>query len=111
MDTALDPMLEGIAQRAGAIRTKAVAKRTTLLLVRLRYDIITKTSGDQKAQLAEECRLMAFTGAPDAAEWLDETAAKSLLEVMPDAEHCAGAAPETFVGRGGRRIPGIAAAH
>jgi hypothetical protein len=35
--------------------------------------------------LAEECRLLAFRGAPDKAEWLDEKDAETLLFIEPDA--------------------------
>ena len=85
MDTALDPNIDGKARRAGAIRTGAVRKRTTLLLVRLRYDIITRhRTGGDRSQLAEEVRLVAFEGAPDRAKWLDAAAAEALLEATPD---------------------------
>ncbi len=42
MDTALDAAAGGVARRCGAIRTGAVACRTTLLLVRCRYHIVTQ---------------------------------------------------------------------
>jgi len=45
LDTALDPISSSIAHRAGAIRTTAVARRTTLLLIRFRYDIVTRQGG------------------------------------------------------------------
>jgi len=85
MDTALDPIADSVARRAGAIRTSAVARRTTLLLVRFRYDIVTRRGDDESAQIAEECRMLAFTGAPDHAEWLDDEAAEALLRAEPDA--------------------------
>lgn len=85
MDTALDPQTDGIAYRAGAIRTAAVATRTTLLLVRFRFDITTSRSSAEHSQLAEECRLMAFAGAPENAEWLDTEQAEALLDAEPAA--------------------------
>ncbi len=85
LDTALDPAAESVARRAAAIRTRTVAKRTTLLLLRFRYDIITKHGRDRRSQLAEECRLLAFTGPPEDAVWLDEKAAEGLLWAAPDA--------------------------
>jgi len=85
MDTALDPQTDGIAHRAGAIRTDAVAKRTTLLLVRFRFDMTTRRGSEEHSQLAEECRVMAFLGAPDSAEWLDAQAAEALLDAEPSA--------------------------
>ncbi len=83
MDTALDPQIDGVAYRAGAIRTAAVSRRTTLLLVRFRYDIVTRRASGEQSQLAEECCLMAFAGAPASAEWLDESEAEVLLHAEP----------------------------
>jgi hypothetical protein len=85
LETAVDPLADGVARRAGAIRTRAVPRRTTLLLVRLRYDLVTRRGPDVHAQLAEECLPVAFAGAPGAAEWLDEPVAEALLRAEPDA--------------------------
>ncbi|MBW2149914.1 MAG: DEAD/DEAH box helicase [Deltaproteobacteria bacterium] len=85
MNTSLDPMLEAIARRCGVIRTRKVERRTTVLLVRFRYYIITAQKENETPLLAEECRVLAFRGAPDKAEWLDETDAETLLFVEPDA--------------------------
>lgn len=82
-ETALDPAHEAIARRAGAIRTRAVARRTTLLLVRFRFDVVTRRGDDERALLAEECELLAFAGAPDAPEWLDAPDAEALLDAEP----------------------------
>src|SRR5690606_29651365 len=84
-ETALDAEQDAIARRAGAIRTRAVAKRTTLLLVRFRFDVVTRRGDVERTLLAEECDLIAFTGAPAAAEWLDRDAAEALLDATPDA--------------------------
>jgi hypothetical protein len=89
MDTALDPLgvaaLTGIARRCGAIRTRQVQKRTTVLLVRARYHLIRTRPGDETPLLAEDCLTLAFTGAPDQAEWLDDPAAiEALLTATPD---------------------------
>ena len=43
LDTALDPKLDGVARRCGAIRTRRSRRRTTVLLLRLRYHIITRS--------------------------------------------------------------------
>lgn len=83
MNTALDAVEEGIARRAGVIRTNAVSKRTTLLLTRFRYHILTKKGDDEYPLLAEDCQLLAFEGAPNNATWLDSEAANSLLEAEP----------------------------
>ena len=50
-DTALDPLGESLAARCGAMRTDAVATRTTLLLVRIRFDVVTRR-GDERASPA-----------------------------------------------------------
>lgn len=85
LDTSLDPLARGIARRAGALRTRAVARRTTLLLVRYRYDIVTRRNATQHSQLAEEVRLLAFEGSPMDAVWLEEQDAQRLLDATPDA--------------------------
>src|SRR5262249_13606631 len=85
LDTALDPIASSIAHRAGAIRTTAVTRRTTLLLVRFRYDIVTHGGDDEQTQLAEESRILAFTGPPVSAEWLDEQTAEAFLHPEPKA--------------------------
>jgi superfamily II DNA or RNA helicase len=85
MDTALDPVVASVAKRAGAIRTKRVAQRTTVLLVRFRFHINTRRGGIERQLLAEECRALAFQGAPSRAEWLDSQVADELLGAEPDA--------------------------
>ena len=112
MDTALDPALAGVGRRAGAIRTDAVSRRTTLLLCRFRFDITTRRGSGrlatEQSQLAEECGLLAFEGAPTSAEWLAPERAEALLDAAPSgnvlaeqaiervrqvAEHCDGLRP------------------
>ena len=84
LDTALDPQGEAIASRCGVIRTQAVQRRTTLLLLRYRFDVATKTrSGEPHVQLAEDAGLLAFEGAPDEPTWLPPERAEALLEAEP----------------------------
>jgi superfamily II DNA or RNA helicase len=91
MDTALDALAQGAARRCGVIRTSKVDSRTTLLLVRFRYHILTQAAdGSETALLAEDCKILAFAGSPQHAEWLDDTATAEL----PDAEPEANVAPE-----------------
>ncbi len=85
MDTALDGDAQSIAKRCGAIRTRQVAVRTTLLLLRLRYHLITIRGGVERALLAEEVLPLAFTGAPGSAQWLDSAPAEGLLTASPDS--------------------------
>ncbi len=84
VDTALDPKLAGVAKRAGAMRTRTVSTRTTLLLVRIRYDIVTHRRGEDHAQIAEESLALAFEGAPESAGWLGEEKTAPLLDATPD---------------------------
>jgi len=103
LETALDPLAGDAlrypaARRCGAIRTRAVTIRTTLLLVRFRYHIIKIHKEGEKPLLAEDCRLVAFTGSPQNATWLSETGAEALLKAAPDSN----IAPEqatTFITR------------
>jgi hypothetical protein len=91
MDTALDPLGHGVGRRSGVIRTSRVDRRTTLLLVRFRYHILTQTpDGGETALLAEDAQIVAFAGSPQNAEWLDDAAAAGL----PDAEPEANVSPE-----------------
>lgn len=85
MDSALDPVGNGVARRAGAIRTSKVTTRTTVLLIRLRYHIITRTAEDERQMLAEDVQLVAFEGAPHQATWIDSARAEELLLARPDA--------------------------
>src|SRR5829696_4747689 len=63
MDTALDPLGESEARRCGVTVTSLVERRTTLLLVRYRYHIITHLAGgEERALLAEDSQLAAFAG-------------------------------------------------
>jgi superfamily II DNA or RNA helicase len=89
MESALDSVLADgsrrvLAARCGAIRTKAVQTRTTLLLVRFRYHILTTIGEVTRPLLAEDCQLMAFSGAPATPSWLSREVAESLLQAEPD---------------------------
>jgi len=103
LETALDPLSGDAvrypaARRCGAIRTKAVDKRTSLLLVRFRYHIIQTQNNVERPLLAEDCRLLAFFGSPQSAVWLEENEAEKLLLAQPDGNIAADQAAE-FVGR------------
>ncbi len=86
LDTALDPVGTPIAARCAAIRTRAVSQRTTLLLLRMRFHLTIRRPGGQLKQLlAEDARLLAYTGTPATAAWLSERDAEELLSAEPDA--------------------------
>jgi superfamily II DNA or RNA helicase len=88
MDVALDPVgaTESIARRCGVIRTSRVSRRTTLLLLRLRFHIVTQRGNDEQRLLAEDCQLLAFSGSPQNAVWLSDTnQIEALLDAPPEA--------------------------
>lgn len=81
-ENALDSHGEKIVSRCGVMRTKSVNRRTTLLLCRLRFQIVT--SGDlENTSLAEECATLGFCGSPRNAEWLPENDVQALLAAVP----------------------------
>lgn len=82
-DTSLDPLGEPLAARCGVMRTGAVESRTTLLLLRMRFDVVTRRDGHERRQLAEETRLLAFEGDPTSPTWLDDDKAAELLAAEP----------------------------
>ena len=83
LNTALDKHGQALARRSGVIYTKAVQRRTTLLLLRHRYHIVTELPGNTKQLLAEDCQLVAFRGSPENAEWLPINEAEALLGAVP----------------------------
>ncbi|MGE3966277.1 MAG: helicase-related protein [Planctomycetota bacterium] len=86
VDGALDPQnTQAAGRRAGAIRTTAVDKRTTLCLLRLRYEIHEQRAETSRTLLLEDVQLAAFRGSPKQPEWLDQEAAEALLLADPSA--------------------------
>jgi len=85
LNTALDPTLEGFARRAGVIRTQAVTTRTVLLLLRLRYHIITTLPNEERSLLAEDSLLASFTGQPQNPAWSTNGDAETLLRAASRA--------------------------
>lgn len=84
INTALDSQsIEPVASRAGVIRTKDVARKTTLLLVRYRFHINQPYGDRVHRSLAEDSQVLAFTGSPDQPQWLPEPDAKALLDARP----------------------------
>ncbi len=87
MATALDSESQhAVASRSGVIRTTAVERRTTLLLLRYRFHL-TQFFDDKKPyrSLVEDSQIVAFTGTPESPEWLPDPEAKALLLAMPSA--------------------------
>jgi superfamily II DNA or RNA helicase len=88
MDAALDSTTgsDSVAKRCGVMRTSQIERRTTLLLLRMRYHIITTQRGREVSTLlAEDCQVLAFQGVPTNAQWLDNKALiEHLLDARPD---------------------------
>jgi superfamily II DNA or RNA helicase len=104
MDTALDPETdeeEARARRSGAIRTVHVETRTTLLLLRFRYHILTRRGDREQQLLCEDSLVLAFEGSPENARWLDNETAEKLLAIKlsHQDENIARAQAEIFVRR------------
>lgn len=86
LDAALDSRLDPAARparRAGVMRTHAVGKVTTLLMVRYRLEITLPGSATTVTQVAEEAKFMAFTASGEALTWLPQTEVDTLLTLQP----------------------------
>ncbi|WP_214105077.1 DEAD/DEAH box helicase [Acrocarpospora catenulata] len=78
------PGRERPASRCGVISTKAVATRTTLLLVRYRFHLTLPSRSGTRELVAEDARLLAFQGSPANAVWLPPVEALKLLDATAD---------------------------
>lgn len=90
LESALDdhvPSAQRPARRAGVLRTRAVATRTTVMLVRFRFHLtLPAGSGADDGtvqRVAEDARVLAFEGSPEHAAWLPDERAESLLAAEP----------------------------
>jgi len=87
LDTSLEPLSAGdaVAARCGVMRTRAVTRRTVALLLRLRVHLTVRRGETSRELLAEDARVLAFTGRPESPEWLSDEAAEALLAAEPAA--------------------------
>ncbi|MCP3962314.1 MAG: DEAD/DEAH box helicase [bacterium] len=87
LESALDAEFDGSpARRASVVRTAAVDLRTTLLLLRLRFHLVTRGRDDrEKPLLAEDQLLVGFRGSPERADWLPAEDLEPLLGAEPGA--------------------------
>ncbi|MBI1377388.1 MAG: DEAD/DEAH box helicase [Frankiales bacterium] len=95
LESALDPAVpqhERPARRAGVMSTNAVTTRTTLLLVRFRFQLSLPEGVGVRQLVAEDARVLAFEGAPTSAAWLPDQRAEELLRAAPTANVAEGAA-------------------
>ncbi|MDO5701525.1 MAG: DEAD/DEAH box helicase [Bowdeniella nasicola] len=87
LDTALMPPGEGerLASRAAVVKTADVTEPTIALLARFRMavELPTTDPDNPERQIAEEARVLAFTGLPSEPAWLDDEQAAALLAARP----------------------------
>jgi hypothetical protein len=84
LESALDSTLSGPGRRCGVVRTHAVTRRTTLLLLRIRFHIVVRDRhGAERALLAEDATLAGFSGSPEKPSWMDEAELEKLVIAVP----------------------------
>jgi superfamily II DNA or RNA helicase len=88
LQSALDPRMpahQRPARRCGVMRTSAVPRRTTLLLVRYRMqlELPGRSGADPRQLVAEDARLLAYRGRAAKAEWLPEAEVQALASALP----------------------------
>ncbi len=98
LTSALDEEGNAIARRAGTIRTDAVTRRTTLLLLRYRFHLRVIQTGTERELLAEDSEIVGFRGSPQNPEWLPPQEAEALLDAKP-SENIPGELRSAFVQR------------
>ncbi|GAA1434400.1 helicase-related protein [Microlunatus lacustris] len=99
LESALDPVVpaqERPARRAGVMRTRAVSTRTTVLLVRFRFQLTLPVGSGTQQRVAEDARVLAFQGAPHQATWLSDDRAEELLVAAASANVVEGVAVDAM---------------
>lgn len=88
LDGALDdqlPQEQRPARRCGIIATRATDRITTALLLRMRTHVTMPGRDGERTYVAEEAKVVAFSGSPAHPEWLEADAVAQLLKALPDA--------------------------
>jgi len=85
LDRALDGASDAVARRCGLVRTSAVTTRTTLVVVRYRFHLVTTKRGVETPLLAEDSGLLAWRGSADQPTWLTSDEVTTLLAAEPAA--------------------------
>ena len=86
LETALDGGLDGPGKRCGVVRTDTVSRRTTVILLRIRFHIVNQGRGGQERPLlAEDLALVGFEGSPDKADWISQDRLEALLQAQAGA--------------------------
>lgn len=83
LNSAADEAIDSAARRCGVIPTTAVATRTVLLLLRFRFELVTKRGNQEHRQIAEECHTAAFQGTTATPHWLDQEEIETILHSEP----------------------------
>ncbi len=91
LDTALDPVgvdeADRPARRCGVMVTDAAQVRTILLLLRYRLHLTLPGRTGPRPQVAEEARIVGFTGTPADPTWLDDDQVGAQLAARPVANY------------------------
>lgn len=88
LDGALDAQLPDElrpARRCGMIATRGVEQITTALLLRLRTHVTMPGREGPRTYVAEEAKIVAFSGSPANPRWLDPDEVTLLMTALPDA--------------------------
>jgi superfamily II DNA or RNA helicase len=88
LDAALDPALPETARparRCGVVVSADVDAPTVALLVRFRAHLTLPGRDGPRPQVAEEARVVAFTGTPATPGWMDRDEVERLLAAKPSA--------------------------
>ena len=86
LETALAGGLDGPGKRCGVVRTDAVSRRTTVILLRMRFHIVNQgRDGQERPLLAEDLALVGFEGSPEKANWIEQDRLEALLQAQADA--------------------------
>ena len=79
LNAASDEAVESAARRCGVIPSTTVQSRTVLLLLRFRYELVTRRGQAEHRQIAEECHTVGFRGTVADPEWLDRDSVESVI--------------------------------
>jgi superfamily II DNA or RNA helicase len=86
LESALDPEVPADvrpARRCGVMRTSAVSRRTTLLLVRFRMHLELPGRDDRRQVIAEDAQVLAYRGRAGTGDWLPPAEVQDLLAARP----------------------------
>ena len=86
LESALDPAIPAWlrpARRCGVMRTRAVDRRTTLLLARFRMHLELPGRDGPRQVVAEDAQVLAYRGRAGQAEWLGPAEVQALLAAQP----------------------------